>query len=210
MIKHVIFDFDGTIVDSRLLAIKSINELAKKYKFQKIKEDALENLRNLTLMGRCRAIHLPLYKLPFLLVELNQEYRKSVGSLETYKGLKEVIWELKKNGFILSIISSNSNENINEFLRNSEINLFDGIHSSGGFFNKETAIANFLRKNKLNNQEVVYIGDECRDIIACKKNNVRVIAVSWGYESMELLKMANPNFIVETPIQLFNLITKEM
>jgi phosphoglycolate phosphatase len=89
MIKHVIFDFDGTIVDSRLLAIKSINKLAKKYKFQKIKEDELENLRTMTLMGRCRAIHLPFYKLPFLLVELNQEYRKSVGSLETYEGLKD-------------------------------------------------------------------------------------------------------------------------
>ncbi len=170
----------------------------------------MEDLRTLSLIGRCRKINLPIFKIPFILFELNQLYGKSINSLKIYKGLKTVIGELKKAGLKLSIVSSNSIENINEFLKNREINVFDNVYSSGSFFNKDRAIAHLMRKYNLNSQEVVYIGDEIRDTIACKKNNVRIIAVSWGYDSKELLKKANPNYIVDNPSQIIELIKAEI
>lgn len=145
-----------------------------------------------------------------MLLELNQLYSKSIVSLRLYKGLKAVIGELKNADLKLSILSSNTVENINEFIKNSEINVFDNIYSSGNFFNKDRAIAHLLRKFNLSSQEVIYIGDEIRDIIACKKNNVRVIAVSWGYDSKERLKKAGPTYIVDSPSQIIDLIKTEI
>ncbi|WP_274377564.1 HAD hydrolase-like protein [Desulfotruncus arcticus] len=200
------FDFDGTIVDSRYLAIEAINKLAKKYNFQSIKEEELEDLRTLSLIGRCKKINLPIFKIPFILFELNQLYGKSIISLRIYEGLKTVLGELKKAGLKISIVSSNSIENINEFLKNSEINVFDNVYSSGSFFNKDRAIAHLMRKYNLNSREVIYIGDEIRDIIACKKSSVRIIAVSWGYDSKELLEKANPDYLVDSPAQIIELI----
>jgi hypothetical protein len=70
MIKHVIFDFDGTIVDSISLSIELFNELAIKYKFNKIVNDELEYLRSLSFMERCRAVKVPLYRIPMLGIEI--------------------------------------------------------------------------------------------------------------------------------------------
>ncbi|SFG97875.1 haloacid dehalogenase superfamily, subfamily IA, variant 1 with third motif having Dx(3-4)D or Dx(3-4)E [Desulfotomaculum arcticum] len=126
--------------------------------------------------------------------------------MRIYEGLKTVLGELKKAGLKISIVSSNSIENINEFLKNSEINVFDNVYSSGSFFNKDRAIAHLMRKYNLNSREVIYIGDEIRDIIACKKSSVRIIAVSWGYDSKELLEKANPDYLVDSPAQIIELI----
>ena len=208
MIKHVIFDFDGTIVDSRYLAVELLNELAEKYHFRKIRDTEFEKLRNLSITERCKALHVPLYLIPLVVAELVLKYQKSVNSLPTYTGVKDIISRLKEKGFKLSIISSNSTENIRLFLKKNHINNFDSIYSSSFITGKEGAIMTFLRKHNLKRDDVVYIGDECRDIIACKKNNVKIIAVSWGYDSIELLTREKPDYIAKNPRELYNLITR--
>lgn len=143
MIKHVIFDFDGTIVESRYLTVELLNELAPKYRLRKIKESEYEHLRSLSIPQRCKAINLPFYKLPMLKMELTQKYRRAAASLETISGIKEVLGKLKAGGMALSIISSNSAENINTFLTHNKINFFDNIISSSGLFGKDKAIKVF-------------------------------------------------------------------
>ncbi|MDB5054455.1 MAG: hypothetical protein JWM44_2505, partial [Bacilli bacterium] len=44
MIKYAIFDFDGTIVDSKELAFHLLNDLSDKYRFNKISRSELEVL----------------------------------------------------------------------------------------------------------------------------------------------------------------------
>jgi hypothetical protein len=99
-------------------------------------------------------------------------------------------------------------ENINAFLSHNKISSFDNIISSGGLFGKAKAIKDFLSQQALDSQEVVYVGDECRDIIACQKNKVRVIAVTWGYDSEELLAGYHPDALVHHPLELCNAILR--
>lgn len=206
MIKHVIWDFDGTIVDSRYLAVKLLNELAEKYKFRKIKEADYEYLRSLTIRERCVVTAIPPYLLPVLVVQLKRNYRKAAASLDAYPGVEDTIRELKNKGIGLTIISSNSTGNIRAFLQKNKIDIFDGIYSSGGLWGKEKAIRLFLREHGLKREQVVYIGDECRDIVACQKNNIKIIAVPWGYDAKNLLVKAKPDYIAGTPGEIVNLI----
>lgn len=208
MVKYVIFDFDGTIVESRYLAVELLNELAPKYKLRKIKESDYTHLRSLSIPQRCKFINLPFYKLPGLKIELTDKYRRATASLPIISDIKEVFEQLKANGLALSIISSNSTENINAFLSHNKISSFDNIISSGGLFGKAKAIKDFLSQQALDSQEVVYVGDECRDIIACQKNKVRVIAVTWGYDSEELLAGYHPDALVHHPLELCNAILR--
>ncbi|WP_449241689.1 HAD-IA family hydrolase [Desulfoscipio gibsoniae] len=206
MTKHVIFDFDGTIVESRYLAVELLNELAPKYKLRKIKESEYEHLRSLSIPQRCQAINLPFYKLPILKMDLTKKYRRATASLQAIDGIKEVLGKLKAGGMTLSILSSNSTENINAFLAHNNINFFDYIISSGGLFGKDKAIKSFLTKHRLNNKDVIYVGDECRDICACQKNKVRIIAVTWGYDAEELLAGCHPDALIRNPLELYNIV----
>jgi len=210
LIKHVIFDFDGTIVDSKYLTVGIINGLAEKYNFQSIKKEEQEYFRSLSIVERMKAIQLPVYLIPLVAAELNLKYRQSVNSLQLVRGIDKVIGELKGRGLKLSIMSSNSFNNINALFKKEGITAFDNIYTSKNIFGKDIGINIFLNRNKLKNDEVAYIGDECRDIVACKKNNVKVIAVAWGYDSTERLAKEKPDYIVRTPSEITKIINSLM
>lgn len=208
MFKQLIFDFDGTIVDSRYMIVAMINRLAGKYKLRTIREQDYAHLRGLTVVERCRFVGLPLYKLPLFKLDLTRTYRETADELEPVPGLREVLEALKVSGVRLSIISSNSTENIKRFLARNGIDLFDGIHTSGNIFGKDRTIAGFLKRYRLRSEDVAYVGDECRDIEACRKNNVRVIAVTWGYDDRELLAANKPDYLVDSPSGLLELVNR--
>ena len=59
-----------------------------------------------------------------------------------------------------------------------------------------------MEKHNLKPQEIIYVGDEVRDIQACKKIGVKIIAVSWGYNSKEILDREKPDYLVNKPIEI--------
>jgi HAD superfamily hydrolase (TIGR01509 family) len=126
--------------------------------------------------------------------------------IQLFPGIKEVLLELKKRGFQLGIITSNSRENVLASLaKNGLQDTFTFIYS-GSTFGKHKVINKWLRIENINPQEVVYVGDEIRDIDAAKKTGIKVIAVAWGFNSQEALAAQNPNFLIERPQELIEII----
>jgi phosphoglycolate phosphatase len=52
---------------------------------------------------------------------------------------------------------------------------------------------------------VIYVGDEIRDIIAAHKCGIRIISVSWGFHTVDLLASKNPDYLVDNPRQIVQL-----
>ncbi|MBC8014963.1 MAG: hypothetical protein H7X79_04380, partial [Sporomusaceae bacterium] len=52
----------------------------------------------------------------------------------------------------------------------------------------------------------IYIGDEVRDVISCKKVSIKVIAVTWGYDSLDYLLENKPDFIANKPEEILNIV----
>jgi phosphoglycolate phosphatase len=114
---------------------------------------------------------------------------------------------LNNNGYRLGIITSNSQENVTDFLRVNDLdNLFDFVYSGVTIFGKTTIINNVLKQKQIKPQEVIYVGDETRDIEASKKANIKVIAVTWGFNSQEVLAKQNPDFLIQEPYELLEVI----
>jgi phosphoglycolate phosphatase-like HAD superfamily hydrolase len=56
-------------------------------------------------------------------------------------------------------------------------------------------------------RQCLYIGDVSRDVVICRDLGVPVVAVTWGgFEEPELVAAAQPNYLVETPTQLSQLL----
>lgn len=205
-IRHVIFDFDGTIVDSLAVAIQLINQLAHKYNLKPMNNEELDKLRQLPILERFRAANISPYQIPRLGLEFTRNYTRSLGSIQVFADMREVILNLKEQGLVLSIISSNSNHNIRKFLVDNDLNIFDHIYCAKNIFGKEKTIGSLIKKLNLRRPELIYVGDEVRDIMACQANSIKVIAVTWGFDTQEMLENAQPDYIADKPAEILDIV----
>ena len=210
MIRYILFDFDGTLVDSREAAVAIFNQLAEKHRFKKVTHEDIEVLRKLTILQRCRLLKLPVYKIPFIVMESRVLYTQYLQRIPLVEGIKGMLSELSKLPFTQAVLSSNSEANIRLILEENQIDAIKAVYHSSGLFGKDAVIKKFLKIHKLHPSEVIYVGDELRDIIACTKSGIRIIFVSWGYDSAEAVSEANPDFIVNTPEEIVSLMQSQV
>ncbi|MCX7774191.1 MAG: HAD-IA family hydrolase [Clostridia bacterium] len=203
--KYYIFDFDGTLVDSRDISLAVYNEMAGKYGFKTITLEELNKIKGFSVMEKCRYVHFPIFKLPFYAGEFYRAYKRQLQSLSLFEGVAELLKEIAAKGYGIAVISSNSEANIREFFQRNNLGHIDKIFCSNDIMGKDKMIKRFLKDNHLNHSDVLYIGDECRDIMACKKSGVKVAWVSWGYDLLESVMKEQPDFIVHKPFDLLDL-----
>lgn len=202
MIKYIIFDFDGTIADSQHLSITLFNQIADKHQFKKVENHDIEPLRRMSIIERCKYLNVPVYKIPRLATEMYGLYNQSIQKIILFDGIRDLLKDLKGKGYQLAILSSNSEKNIKAFLEHNGIEEFSDIIFSVNIFGKVRTIKNFLKENNLKNKEVIYVGDERRDIVASKKSGVKVIWVGWGYDAIEIARPQYPDYMVNTPREI--------
>ena len=208
MVKYIIFDFDGTLVDSKDAVISGFNQLAQKHSFKKIQPGDIDYLRQLPVKERCKILNVPAYKLPYFAVEFYSLYKNSVRDLVMFNGVKELLEALNKKGYKLAIISSNSKENIKEFMEKNRIECIQQIICSNKIFGKDKVIKKFLRDNKLKSSEAIYVGDEQRDILACKKSGVKIIWVEWGFDAVDIVIQESPDYMVSAPGEILEILLR--
>ncbi|MEM9924191.1 MAG: HAD-IA family hydrolase [Cyanobacteria bacterium P01_D01_bin.50] len=205
--KVIIFDFDGTIADTVDALVTIANRLAIEFGYAQITPEELAILRNLTSREILKYSGISLLKIPFLIKKVKGELKNKICQLKPIPGIQEALVELKDNGNRLGIITSNSQENVQEFLKvNNLDSLFEFIHSGVTIFGKTTIINNVLRQKQIETNKVIYVGDETRDIEASKKAHIKVIGVTWGFNSEEALAKQNPDFLIHHPQDLLEII----
>ncbi len=205
--KVIIFDFDGTIADTLDAIVKISNCLAADFGYKQTSLAEINYLKNLSSREIIKQSGISIFKVPFLVRKVKSELTKEIQYLKPIPCIKEALIEIKEQGEQLFIITSNSKENFILFLeKNNMQDLFDFIYSGATLFGKSKIINNILQQQNINYKQVIYVGDETRDIEAAKKSNIKAIAVSWGFNSQEVLAAQNPDFLIHQPHQLINVI----
>lgn len=206
MIKQIIFDLDGTLVDSLEIFIKIGNEMAVKYGYNSFDEETIKELLRLPMKKRIERLKIPIFKLPKMGIEVLNTFNSYAAEIKPIAGVDEVLKYLHNEGYGLNIVSSNSINNIETFLKANDLNLFNNIQSSKGLFGKHITIGKLISKLGVKKDEVIYIGDEQRDVEACRKIGIRVISVLWGFDSLELIENTKPDFIASNPNEIIEII----
>lgn len=206
MRKNILFDFDGTLVQSENILLDIYNEMCEGKDYKSFTREDIEKLRSYSLMDKIKMSGISVYKIPKMYVEFKKAYRKFLSSVELKDGVQDMLHELKKRGFRLDILSSNDADTISEFVKAKGIDLFDYIYSSNNLFGKHHAIKNYLKKHNLTEKDIWYVGDEVRDIISCKKAGVKIIAVTWGYDSEQILWDEKPDYLIKEPKEILDIL----
>lgn len=201
----LIFDYDGTLVNSLPLVVECANKLSKKYGHKRV---VLTNrLREKELAEFIRKdLKLTILQLPKYVMEMKKLMNINIKKVNFVDAIIPVLKKLSHSNRIM-ILSSNSKENIKPLLKRSKINISE-IYSDTSIFGKRYMINKLINKENLEKNEVIYFGDETRDIEACKKLGITIVAVTWGFNDKKLLEIHNPDFLIDKPSQIEPVINK--
>ena len=199
--KTIIFDFDGTLADSFDIIVGIIGKIAIGGKVLGSKQ--LDDIREHTIIEAAKILEISKLKLPFLVALGRREMSKKINQLEIHEGLEDLIKDLHSKKINLMVLSSNSKKNIDFVLKKySILNYFSKIYGSVGLLSKSRSISKVLKSNKINKEDVIYIGDEARDAIAAKTLGINFIGVGWGFNSTKLLLKYDNYAIVQDTQEL--------
>lgn len=201
MLKYIIFDFDGTLADT----YEEVKKVIEEFKDYRTKRINFEDIRDKGIRSLVKEAKIPFWQIPKASKKVMKKLRKK-ENIELFPEMRSVINWLNER-YKLGIVSSNSKQNIKKNLRvNNLLGSFCFTFSGSSLFGKHRVLKKAIKKYSLNPNEVIYIGDEDRDIIAAKKAGIRIIAVSWGFNSKKRLIKENPDYIAESPKELIKII----
>lgn len=204
---YLIFDFDGTIVDSYQTIIAKLNSLSDEYQFSKITSVDSEAIRHLSSMDALKKINIDLFKVPKVFKRVRELIHADMCTLQPFRDMPRVLATLHSLGHSLGIVTSNTKNNVYNWLEHQQLlNLFNFIHVDSIFYSKKPILQKTLKKFAIDRAQAFYIGDEVRDIVAAKQCQIFSMAVTWGYNSETLLSQQEPHYIVHQPEDILTIV----
>ena len=198
----LIFDFDGTIANTFDVMIDLFNTIVSKYDIKPITKELLDSYLELPLKKRIKAHGVKYRQVPFLVKDALSLLEPFLKQATPFEGMKEMLFTLSKK-YTLYIASSNKKELIETFLKTHDINVFKKVYAKPTLFGKDKLLLSLLKKENLNIKNVLYIGDELRDIEACEKIHMDILPVSYGYDKPSFLKKHYQKDIMASPDALY-------
>ncbi len=174
--KLIIFDLDGTLVDSNKLYIDTIhhNLVMNYFMFTKghvaraLGPKLEETLRNL---GKFDSKTLKKLK-----KEINEHVAKETSKLKLCPKVREALTYLKNKKFKIILLTNSSRKYTLLLLKkNNLLKFFDKIIAAENFDKKSEAIKQTARKYNIKLKEVIYIADKIKDIKIGKQAHCRII-----------------------------------
>ena len=211
--KHVIFDLDGTLSDSR----QGIYN-AYYYTFEKLGLSDPGNEALKTLIGPpLQKGFSDLFKLQGAenekAVQVFREYYSSKGLFENtlYDGIKELLEQLNCEGVLLYVATAKYQVFANQVLEHFGIKGYfqeiSGADYQGNHAAKVDLVAGILRRNGiLDPDSVVVIGDTRYDIEAAAELEIDSIGVTYGFTTEAEITACNPDYIASSVSDLYPLL----
>lgn len=203
---YLMFDFDGTLADSLKLGLVIANDLSHRYDYPPLTESDIDSFRSIPLKEVFKRFRLPFYKLPLFVHQVKLELSKRLDELQPFPDIPKTLQTLASAGIPMSLLTSNSHSNVMPFLQKHGIDVFDWYVCDVGLFRKYRALGKQLKRQEIKARNPVYIGDELRDIRAAKHNHIPIISVTWGFHSRYLLEKQNPEYLIDRPRDLIDLV----
>ena len=216
MIKLVVFDLDGTLLDTIEDLGDSVNEVlvARGYPTHSYAEycffigDGMENLIKRSLPDECLNDE-------YLIEEVVKDYREAYtrnwnNKSRPYEGIMECLADLKSRS-IISAVLSNKPHHFTEMCVESLIGSkhFEVVLGQREGVEKKPSpdgAIEICNKMKVDPSDVVFVGDTNVDILTGVAAGMTTIGVLWGFREEEELREAGANYIVSNPDEILEVI----
>jgi HAD superfamily hydrolase (TIGR01549 family) len=207
-VKTVIFDFDGTLANSVDLIFDLYNSHADEFGYIAVERAEFSALRRMGYTKAMRLKKIKARKIPKIIMVLSKEMQKKMNTVAPYEGIVDVLFKLQKEGYNIGVLTSNQASLVQDFFKKHKFPEFDFVVSEKTLFGKHKALKKIFKSYGLSKDEVIYVGDEPRDVIASHKAGVKVIGVLWGLGGSEGFEKNIPNFTASKPLDILSIVNR--
>lgn len=202
----ILFDFDGVIGDSFDFVVDILYSNVQKYtKLKLSREDIVRDLQNISIFKILKEYHIPKLIVPLIVFKIKKDLSKRMMKTNLFDDFEDVLNIISKTNLDVGLLTSNSRKNIDLFMgKYGLISNFNFIVCGSSFLDKSKSISKTLKKYGFDSKDVLYVGDEVRDIVACNKLGIDILSVSYGFNSKSLLEEYNYTYLVDSISELID------
>jgi serine O-acetyltransferase len=212
-IDTIIFDLDGTLLDTADDLMNSLNRVLFEYNYPQIDADRTKKclgngIKKFVELNVPGGTENPNYE---TIVDLfKKDYLNNCAVFtKPYEGIIHVLHEIKKLGLKTAIVSNKADFAVQELTKHYFDNLIDvSVGESESIPRKPNPqmIEKALKVLGSSKENAVYIGDSEVDLKTAENAKLDCISVAWGFRSMSFLKDQGAKVILSSPEDLLNIL----
>ena len=198
--KHIIFDWNGTLIDDAFVFVDILNILLKERDLSQINTRAYRDLFCFPIKAFYEKIGLDVSRQSFLQLKETfiVEYNKRRYNGNLFPGVYNILQKLISNGISLSMLSASHQNTLEDLTKYYSIDQYFNIISGVDNYIADGKIVNghsLIKSLNLNNEDIVLIGDTDHDYEVANNLNIDCVLVSHGHQSSNRLKQISNHVI---------------
>lgn len=212
-IEAVIFDLDGTLLDTLKDLTDSVNFALEKYGFplrtqEEVRSFVGNGLRNLMLRAAEGGEENPLFEQMFVFF---RDYYRTHCNIKTapYEGVLELMKELKEQGIKMAIVSNKFDAGVKALNEKFFADFIEvAVGERDGIRRKPApdSVKEVLKQLRVKKEHAIYVGDSDVDIQTAENAGVRCVSVSWGFREESFLIKSGASVIIHEPLDLLDVL----
>lgn len=207
--KAIIFDLDGTLLDTLTDLRNSVNAALVQHGFPARTTDEVRRFVGngiATLAARAipNGTDNPAYDA--VLADTRAFYaQKAREHTKPYDGIPELLAELHKNGYLLAVVSNKPDAQVKKLCAE-----FFGAYISVAIGQKEGVplkpapdpVLAALCALGCTASDAIYVGDSDVDVLTARHAEIPCISVLWGFRDRNVLEQAGATYFAHTPAEM--------
>lgn len=221
--KVIIFDLDGTLIDSVPDLAHAVNTILKEVKKAPFETETIRGwvgngsqmLVKRALCGDVEAKEvIDQAFLNHCVTLFSDAYQKNVCVHTTlYPNVMTLLKNLKQKGFILSIVTNKTYRFVEPILKQLKIDTYFDYYLGGDSLSEKKPspmpLIEVCNRFDITAKEALMVGDSKNDILAANAAGMDSVAVTYGYNYGEEIISYSPTFIVEDIADIESLVEKK-
>ena len=210
MCKTVIFDLDGTLLETVYDVMDSLNAMLSHYGYKLIDE---KTARAIICTGAVdlikNAINQPISmeRVYECIDFFNNHYDKANSPKSfLFEGISELLIKLKKNGYKIAVLTNKPHVSTvkvyEKFLKEFDFDMYLGCGQNQNCKPHKSCATPIFDKLGVKPEDCYMVGDGDTDVLTAINCGMNCIAVLWGYRSKEQLANVGAKVFVNTPKEL--------
>jgi phosphoglycolate phosphatase len=193
--KYIFWDFNGTILDDAKLCYEILVSMLIEEERPTVSYEEYLMIFTFPVISYYEKVY-DLKKTPFSVLanRFIERYQPRSLELSLHQNVIEVIKHFERKGYINVLLSASKKQNLIEQLEHYQIkDLFSHVLGTGDHYaNSKLEVAQmFVKENKINPNDIIFIGDTLHDAEVAETIGSKVILFTKGHQHKSRLQKYN-------------------